>query len=124
MPLPIRIRAGNVTLDAELNDSATARHVYDALPIRAPGQRWGEEIYFEIPVSDEEADDARDVMEIGELAYWPPGRAFCVFWGPTPASSGGEPRAASAVNPIGKVSGDATALASVAGGTEIVLEKA
>lgn len=119
----IRIRAGDLELDAELNDTETARLVYDALPLRAAAQRWGEEIYFRIPVDAETAPDARDAVEVGELAYWPAGSAFCIFFGPTPASEGSEPRAASEVNPLGRVSGDATVLTRVDNGTEVVIEK-
>lgn len=122
-PRKIRIRVGGVELEAELNLSETATLVFEALPIRASANRWGDEIYFEIPVGAESASDARDVMEVGELAYWPPGRAFCVFWGPTPASRGAEPRAASAVNPLGRILGDATRLAAVGSGAEVVIER-
>ena len=111
-------------LDAELGDSRTATLLYEALPVRAVARRWGDEIYFEIPVEVEEAPDARDRFEVGELAYWPPGRAFCIFFGPTPASTSDEPRAASAANPIGRVVGNATALTSVASGAEVVVEQA
>jgi hypothetical protein len=119
----IRIKAGDLELVAELNDSDTARLVYDELPIRGAANRWGEEIYFEVPIDAPSAGDARDVMEIGELAYWPPGRAFCIFFGRTPASEGDEPRAASAVNPLGTIRGDASALTAVRSGTDVVLEK-
>ena len=120
----ITIQVGPLTLAAELNDSATAAAVAAALPITAKGNRWGEEIYFRIPVKQDEAKDARAEMAVGELAYWPPGNAFCIFFGPTPASVGKEPRAASAVNPIGKISGDVTALRQAPDGCEVVLAKA
>lgn len=120
----IRIRVGSIDLEAELNDSPTAKLLYQALPVRARAQRWGDEIYFEVPVDAEAAPDARDVLEVGELAYWPPGNAFCIFFGPTPASTGGEPRAASPTNPLGRVAGDATVLTAVASGDEVVLEAA
>jgi hypothetical protein len=123
-PRYLRIRVGAIELRAELNRSPTAERLYDALPIRASAQRWGDEIYFEIPVDVEAAPDARDVLEIGELAYWPPGDAFCIFFGPTPASSSHEPRAASPVNPLGRIVGDATVLTSSVSGAEVVLEKA
>lgn len=120
----IRITAGTFVLDGELNGSQTAELVYEALPIQGAAQRWGEEIYFEIPVNVDEAADARDTLEVGELAYWPPGRAFCIFFGPTPASTADEPRAASAVNPVGRIDGDASVLTNVPNGTEITIEKA
>lgn len=123
MSREIRIKVGDVELEAELNDSETARILYDALPIRGAANRWGEEIYFEVPIDAPSAEAARDLMEVGELAFWPPGRAFCIFFGPTPASAGDEPRAASVVNPLGRVRGDATVLTAVRSGATVVLEK-
>ena len=123
MSHPIRIRAGNVSLAAEFDDSATAKAIVDALPIQASGNRWGEEIYFSIPVEQELESDARADMQVGELAYWPPGKAFCIFFGRTPASTGEQPRAASAVNPIGRVLDDVTPLKEVSDGTEVRIER-
>lgn len=120
----IRIRAGDVSLVAELNDSPTAAAILDALPIEASGNRWGDEIYFSIPVQEKAAPEARADMEVGEIAYWPSGTAFCIFFGPTPASSGDRPRAASPVNPIGRVVGRVEALKAVPDGATVLLEKA
>lgn len=120
----IRVTAGETSLVAELDDSETAAAILEALPIEGRGQRWGEEIYFEIPVEVEQAPDAREEVEVGELGYWPPGRAFCIFFGPTPASRGSEPRAASPVNPIGRVLGSVQELGTVPSGAEVRLEKA
>lgn len=75
----IRITVGDVTLAAELNDSATAKAILDVLPIQASGSRWGEEIYFSTSVDQEEDSDARPELEVGDLAYWPPGNSFCIF---------------------------------------------
>ena len=122
MSRTIRITADAIALTAELNDSETAEAVFDALPFEAAGHRWGEEIYFSIPVSAEESPDARAELEVGELAYWPPGSAFCIFFGPTPASHGDEPRAASAVNPLGRILGDATLLSDVPNGATVRIE--
>ena len=119
----IQIVTEGVRLRAELNDSTTAQAIYDALPITATGNRWGEEIYFEIPVDEPSAPDATVNVAVAELGYWPPGKAFCVFFGPTPASTGAEPRAASPVNPVGMVLDDATQLAAVPDGAEVRLEK-
>ena len=124
MSYSIRIVAGEVELDATLNNSPTARAIYEALPVEAAGNRWGEEIYFDIAVGVEQAADARADVAVGELGYWPPGKAFCIFFGPTPASTGDEPRAASPVNPIGRVEGDARSLTSVPDGALVRLEKA
>ena len=119
----IRIKCENLIATATLHDNATADAIWEALPITARGNRWGAEIYFAIPVRVSQADDARDVMEAGELAYWPPGSAFCIFWGRTPASQGDEIRAASAVNPLGMVEGDAAVFDAVRSGSEVVLER-
>ena len=119
----IEIRADNVTAVATLNDSATADAVWEALPVAAQGNRWGEEIYFETPVRQEQAADAREVLEAGELGYWPVGHAFCIFWGPTPVSRGDEIRAYSPVNVFGRLDGDPRAFADVPGGAKISVEK-
>jgi hypothetical protein len=117
----IRILLGDGEVEAMLNESDTAGAVWDALPIEGWANRWGEEIYFEIPVSAELAADARTEMEVGEMAYWPVGRAFCVFFGPTPASKANEPRAYSPVNPLGKVSGDVKPLHDIQDGQPVKL---
>ena len=119
----IVIKAGRDSFEAELNDSVTGRAIYGALPIRAKAQRWGGEIYFNIPVSCELEEDSREVLEEGELGYWPPGKAFCIFFGPTPASGGDEIRAASAVNIVGRMKGDLSGLWDVPDGAEVCIEK-
>lgn len=120
----ILISAGSVRMEAELNDTPTARAVWDALPIEGRAKRWGDEIYFEIPVQAEQAEEARAELEVGELGYWPVGNAFCIFFGPTPSSIGSKPRAASPVNALGWVLGDATAFRDVAAGEVVSLERA
>ena len=119
----ILIRAGGATVTAALNDSPTAGAVWDALPITGRVQTWGDEIYFPIPVDAAEAPDAAETVDKGAVAYWPPGSALCLFWGPTPMSRGDEIRPASAVNVIGAIDGDSTVLAAVPGGAEIVVER-
>ena len=122
MPQKIEIMAGSVRVEAELNDGPSAKSIADALPIKARAQRWGGEIYFRIPVRAELEEDSRDVLEAGELGYWPPGKAFCIFFGPTPASLGDEIRAASQVNIVGKIKGDWSSLWEVAEGTRITIQ--
>jgi hypothetical protein len=123
MSQAIKITAGAVQLMARLNDSETARMIEEALPIEARASTWGDEIYFEIPVAAE-PENPRETVELGDLAYWPPGSAFCIFFGRTPASEGDEIRPASAVNVVGKVDGDPTVLTSVASGASIRIEEA
>ncbi len=122
MTTRIRIRIGALALEAELADTATARQVAAALPIQTSFNTWGEEIYFAIPVTAELESDAREVVEIGDLGYWPTGNAFCIFFGQTPISQPGKIMPASAVNLIGKVMGDATAFKSVMQAKEVALE--
>lgn len=124
MPKDIKITAGNIGIEAQLNDSATAKLITEALPIKAKAQRWGEEIYFSIGVDAELEKNSREVVEAGELGYWPSGDAFCMFFGPTPASEGDEIRAASAVNIIGKMKGDWSGLKNVRSGANVSIESA
>jgi hypothetical protein len=119
----IKISSGGVTAFATLGENATADAVWAALPIVAMGNHWREEIYFEIPVRLSQAEDARDVLEAGELGYWPVGHAFCIFWGPTPASRSGEIRAYSPVNVFGQLEGDPRAFDGIPGGAEIEIER-
>ena len=118
----IKITAGQVEVEGELNDGPTARAVAEKLPIKGVVNRWGGEIYFSIPVTAELEEGSREVLEAGELGYWPTGKAFCIFFGPTPASRGDEIRAASDVNIIGKVKGDLSALWDVPDGADVLIE--
>ena len=72
-----------------------------------------------IPVAVEAEEDARADVAVGELAYWPMGSAFCIFFGPTPVSTGTEPRAYSPVNVFGRIEGDTAVLRSVPDGPPI-----
>ncbi len=121
MPKKIRITAGTVSVQAELNDGKTAAAIAAALPIQARGQTWGDEIYFDIGLAL--APEApREVVEMGDLGYWPPGQAFCIFFGPTPMSHGDEIRPASPVNVVGRVVGDLRSLKSVRSGARVTIE--
>jgi hypothetical protein len=120
----LRISAGSAAATAILDESRTAQAIWEALPLEAPAEIWGDEIYFPIPVALPE-EDARAVVSLGDLGYWPPGRAFCIFFGPTPASRNrSEIRPASPVNVFGRVEGDATVFTTVRGGTRVRLEPA
>ena len=119
----ISISDGATVVVAVLNESATASAVWDALPFRGSVQLWGDEIYFPIPVSATLGPDASDIVDVGAVAFWPPGNAMCLFWGPTPASNGDECRAASPVSVIGSIQGDAGMLAQMRPGAELTVEK-
>ena len=110
-----------MVVDAELNDTRTASAVWDALPIQANGSTWGDEVYFRIPV-EAELESGQEVVELGDLGYWPPGQAFCLFFGPTPASQGDEIRPASEVTVIGKIIGDSGVLKGVSSGISVLIE--
>ena len=139
----IRIVAGSVSAEAVLNGSATAAAVWDALPLSVPAQTWGDEIYFSIPVkaavrasaegkasasgsagAEKPEEWPRETVELGDLGYWPPGSAFCIFFGRTPASRGEEIRPASPVNVFGRLVGDATVFKKVRSGTAVRVERA
>lgn len=119
----ITITAGTVSLEAELNDGAAAEAIWDVLPVSNSGNTWGDEIYFRIPVNAEGVN-LNEVVEFGDLAFWPPGNAFCIFFGPTPASRGDEIRAASGVEVVGRILGDATRLRQVPAGSNVTIARA
>lgn len=118
----IRIIAGDVTAEATLNDTRTAQAIWEALPIEARANTWGDEIYFGIPVFLEE-ENAQEVVALGDLGYWPPGHAFCIFFGRTPMSRGNEIRPASPVNVFGRVEGDPKVFTKVPDGARVRLER-
>ena len=120
----IKITTGDLTFAGELNDSSTAAAIWSALPLEGAANRWGDEFYLSIPVSASPEDGAREEMEVGELAYWPPGNAFCVFFGPTPASRDTEPRAASACNPVGMILTGEEGLREIPHGATFRIERA
>lgn len=118
----IKIMVGNIALDAELNETPTAKRVGEVLPLNIPFNTWGGEIYFEIPVKAELDESAREEVEMGDLGYWPTGRACCIFFGPTPMSTPGKIIPASAVNIIGKVKGDVSKLKEVMDESQVAVE--
>lgn len=118
----IRIRSGSAEATAELNDTRTAQAIWEVLPLKARGNTWGDEIYFPIPVSLE-LENGQEMVSKGDLGYWAAGKAFCVFFGPTPISRGEEIRPASPVNVFGKVLGDAGVFKEVGSGAEITVER-
>ena len=125
----IKITAGDVVAFAELNDTSTAEAIWNALPLEAQANTWGDEIYFSIPVYLEE-ENAQEVVEKGDLGYWPVGNAFCIFFGRTPVSRGDESfgkaqdkiRPASPVNVFGHLEGDPTVFKQVRSGAKVVLD--
>ncbi len=124
MPVKITITVAGIMLDAELLDTKCARKVAEALPIIAEPNEWGDEFYFEIPVSMPSDETAVTAVKVGDIGYWPPGNALAIFFGPTPMSKGLDPVPASAVNLVGKIAGDAAVLRKIKGATkEIRIER-
>ena len=122
MSQAISITIQNQHFTAQLNDSPAAQQLLDALPLKLRMSRWGEEYYGDCGLAIELDESARDIVEVGEIAYWPPGSALCFFFGPTPASTDARPRAASAVAPLGRFSGSVEALKSFGSSIEVQIE--
>ena len=119
----IKITVDTITLEATLADTACAEALWNILPLSTGINTWGDEIYFFIPVQHKLDATARDIVEAGDIGYWPDGPAFCIFYGPTPISADKEIRPASAVNIIGRVIGDPTSLRGVPPGSKITIER-
>ena len=123
-PLEINISVGELEVTGTLNNSSCSSQIWKLLPITSNCNTWGDEIYFSIDLSFPEDSNSTEVVDSGTLAFWPPGNAFCIFYGKTPASNGDEIRAASPVNIIGSISGDEKVFRSIAPGTKITISKA
>lgn len=119
----IRINASPISILAELNNTKTADLIWKALPINGKTNTWGEEIYFGIAIKAED-EKPQEVVQLGDLGYWVPGTAFCIFFGKTPSSRGDEIRPYSPVTVFGKLLGDPKELKQVKDGTRILIEKA
>ncbi|RKY88049.1 hypothetical protein DRQ09_03470 [candidate division KSB1 bacterium] len=118
----IQIKIKNIIVDAQLNETKTAEAIWQKLPIKSTVKTWGEEIYFSIPVK-EELENPVEVVKLGDLGYWPPGEAFCIFFGKTPVSTNSEIKPASAVTIVGKIKGPLDLFKNIFDGEEIIIDK-
>ena len=109
----------NISIEAELNDSPTSKDLINLLPLEGISQIWGEEIYFSTSINKENDDWAKETVELGDIAFWPPGIAICLFFGKTPVSQGDEIRPASPTNVMGKIVGDLEILKTVNSGDKV-----
>ena len=121
--MKIKIFVRDIEAEAELANTPTAKAVYNFLPIDGAANRWGDEIYFVIPLRLDLEKSATDVVEKGDVAYWPEGCCFCIFFGKTPESTETEIKAASKVNIFGKIAGDATIFKKIENGDLVIVEK-
>ncbi len=119
----IRIIVGSVQLEAELKNNKTAESVYAALPVEAPVNTWGEELYFTLPGVKDYRETATTQVKVGDVALWGAGQVLAIFFGRTPMSMGPDPVPADRVNVIGRIVGDPTLLRQVVGATRIRVEK-
>ena len=122
MKKAIRIRIGELAFEARLNDTKVAEMIWDALPLTAPFNYWGDEIYFPVPVEQKTLEFPKEVVEAGDLGYWPDGSCFCIFYGLTPISSPGKIKPASPVEVIGRVE-DYEGFKGIKGTERITLER-
>ena len=122
MRTEIRITAGGLETDGWLNETDTAGKVAEILPITGTVNLWGDEIYFSIPV-ETGLENARETVSIGDIAYWPEGKAMCIFLGKTPISRGDEVRPLSAVNVIGGIEGVEGLVGRVKQGDKITVRR-
>ena len=118
----IKITVGEIEAEAELNDTRTAQAIWEVLPLKKQVNLWGDEIYFSIPLSLA-LEAGQELVNVGDLGYWPDGNAFCIFFGPTPISQSGEIRPASQVTVFAKAISDATVFKTVCTGTEITIRR-
>jgi hypothetical protein len=119
----IIIEAGKITSEAVLAETEAASAIWDALPIESTSNTWGEEVYFSTPITLSLDETAKEVVDMGDLGYWPTGKALCIFFGPTPISKRDEIRPASAVNIVGKIVGDPKIFKKISSGTKVSIKK-
>ena len=119
----LKMTIGGIEITAELFDTPTADAIYQNLPFSSTARTWGEEVYFDTPVTSKNEADARDVIEAGELAFWLAGNAIAIGFGPTPVSQGEEIRLASPCNVWGRAVEDVRGLMVVKDGDPITVER-
>jgi|TARA_B100001971_G_C18003312_1_gene438476 hypothetical protein len=114
--------SGSITIDGILNETENAEKIWSSLPLDSSTNTWGDEIYFSVPV-DSELENSKEIVDLGDIGFWPPGNAICLFFGPTPISSEGEIRPASSVNIVGKLIGNLEGLKLIKSGSGISVVK-
>ena len=118
----ISFTSGSITIEGILNDTETAKKIWSSLPLDSSVNTWGDEIYFSVQV-DNELENSQEIVDLGDIGFWPPGNAICLFFGPTPISSEGEIRPASSVNIVGKIIGNLEELKLIKSASKISVVK-
>ena len=118
----ISFTSGSITIEGILNESETAKKIWSSLPLDSSVNTWGDEIYFSVQV-DNELENSQEIVDLGDIGFWPPGNAICLFFGPTPISSEGEIRPASSVNIVGKLIGNLEELKLIISASKISVVK-
>lgn len=121
MKVKIKFQRNNIELVGELYETKTAKALFNALPIQSTVERWGKEIYFATPVKCD-LENPKEIVELGDMGYWPPEQSWCIFFGPTPISKKGEIRPDSPVDVFGKVKGSLNELNKVKEGDTVIVE--
>jgi|Deesub1362A_J573_1020465.scaffolds.fasta_scaffold15672_1 hypothetical protein len=121
--MKVKIIINGIEIRGELFDTPTAKKVYQSLPLESEVNRWGDEIYFYVPVEAELEEDAREEQEVGNICFWTAGKAIAIFFGSTPVSVSGEPRAIEPVNLIGRITGDVSVLRKTKDGDRVRVER-
>jgi len=117
----IRISWAKSAVEATLEDTPTARALVAALPVKAKAQTWGEEIYFEIPITAKLESRAKQVVPPGTVCFWTEGSSLALPWGRTPISESDESRLVTRCNVLGMIDGDPRQLASVRSGDNLTV---
>ena len=115
----IQINLSNITFYGYLEINDFTKKIMSKFPLESDIQFWGDEIYFPISIYGNSIDNLKEVVSKGDIAYWPPGNAFCIFWGPTPMSVEDEIRPASPVKVIGYMDSDSSDFSQFNNGEKI-----
>jgi hypothetical protein len=118
--MKIKITTENHSFEADLNDTPAAKIIAENLPLESTVNTWGDEIYFNTGLDCPSGGSTME-LDVGDLGYWPDGRCLCVFFGPTPASSGEKPVPASGVVVVGKTTAQPADLRRIESGGKITV---
>jgi len=119
----VKITIGKVVIGVELLDTPTARAIAANLPLGSKARTWGDEVYFDTPITTELEADARDIMQPGEISFWPEGQCIVLGFGPTPLSEGSEIKLAAKTNVWGRALNDVKDLKAVKEGDFVFIEQ-